>query len=208
MLTQTHADSEQGSQTRVRISRIMVCSLWPLSTALVLEMVKPDTRRKQTSRIKGRPRRGERERAFTKRRESLLGCARLLSYAHWIQAGLGLFALPEIPWTSVRCAAPRMVLHGRGLPALRRTPSLTRMGLLLSLQLAFSQVKPLECPGAGATLKNKGQTISTAVPCPVKVPQAAWLLCLGCWISQCGLREWSVSAVLPEAPHFLVVLGS
>lgn len=63
MLTQTHADSEQGSQTRVRISRIMVCSLWPLSTALVLEMVKPDTRRKQTSRIKGRPRRGERERA-------------------------------------------------------------------------------------------------------------------------------------------------
>lgn len=113
-----------------------------------------------------------------------MGCARLLSYAHWIQAGLGLFALPEIPWTSVRCAVPCMVLHGRGLPALRRTPSLTRMGLLLSLQLAFSQVKPLECPGAGATLKNKGKTISTAVPCPVKVPQAGCLAPLSWMLDQ------------------------
>lgn len=132
-----------------------MCSLWPLSTVLVVETVKPDTRRRQTSRIKGRPRRGEA--AYTKMRESSLGCARLLSYAHLIQAGLCLFALPEVPWTSVRCATPCMMLHGRGLPVLRRAPSLTWMGPLLSLQLAFFQVKPLECQGAGPPRRIRGE---------------------------------------------------
>lgn len=84
-------------------------------------------------------------------RDSPLGCARWLSYTDLIQAGLCLFALPEVPWTSVRCAAPCMVLHGRGLPAFWGAPSWAWMGLLLSLQLAYSLVKPVACPGAGAT---------------------------------------------------------
>lgn len=126
-----------------------------------------------------------------------MGDARLLSFTDLIQAGLCLFALPEVPWTSVRCAAPCMVLHGRGLPALRGAPSLAWMGLLLSLQLAYSQVKPVECPGAGVSLKNRGKLSPWLSPAQ-QGPIGCLTPCLECWISRCGLREQSVSTVLPE----------
>lgn len=124
--------------------------------------------------------------------------------------------LPVRPAEAPDLSAARCSLHAAAwprAPSLRRAPSLAWMGLLLSLRLASSQVSPLECPGAGLPCRV-GEPVSMAVPCPRShgLPGStvsnAGLVGVACESRASPLRFPKLRGGGPEAPHFLVVLGS